>query len=538
MTIRQPSRSPGSRFACLGLLLLGLLAVPPPARAQGQALAAAQDTYLRRFLPNRNHGAQGVLRVLALVKNRALLHFDEAAIATAVGRRTLVAATLRLHLTRTLFLGKTGRDIAVHRMRQAWTEQGATWNCPDDANPTNFRPDCSRWNMRQMRQWPFAATPTAVARHVRGQTGWVAWDVTADVAAFLAGTAANVGWIVKAAEEFKPGFVAYSSREGAFPPELVLEITAPPEPTLPAGFGIVLGRVIDASTEQPLAGTTVKALGTPSETVTDTEGRFALPAPQGPRVPVYVNQGGYVDAKAFTVVEAGRESTVGTVRLQPFDPVTTLIDSTGGSHTDSTGTVQVIFPAGAVGTTTAVTATVFPTPQEFPVQLPEGQAYLAGVQFTPEHLSFATPVTVRIQNTLHLPPGTAVPFAYANHGEDDPQMVFFDPGMARVSADGQFLEADLPHFSCIALAPPFTENRAPLLTKSGDKSSESSKQKTCCPIGSRVGAQDGTLFLDQTLPATRTLGRSTPLTFTYSSATAAPHPLIATEALLDPTATN
>ncbi|MEE9124540.1 MAG: carboxypeptidase-like regulatory domain-containing protein, partial [candidate division NC10 bacterium] len=118
-------------------------------------------------------------------------------------------------------------------------------------------------------------------------------------------------------------------------------------PVTPAGFGVVLGQVVDATTGQPLAGTTVKALGSTSTVLTDAQGRFQLPAPAGNRAPIYFNKGGYIDAKFFATVEDGRETNVGTVRLQPFDQVATRIDSNGGSHTDSTGTVQVIFPAGA-----------------------------------------------------------------------------------------------------------------------------------------------------------------------------------------------
>ncbi|MFQ5846383.1 MAG: RHS repeat-associated core domain-containing protein [Candidatus Methylomirabilales bacterium] len=46
--------------------------------------------------------------------------------------------------------------------------------------------------------------------------------VTADVALFLAGKAPNHGWIVKNVKEWLPGRVRYSSREGPFPPRLVI----------------------------------------------------------------------------------------------------------------------------------------------------------------------------------------------------------------------------------------------------------------------------------------------------------------------------
>jgi hypothetical protein len=79
--------------------------------------------------------------------------------------------------------------------------------------------------MAQSASWPFATTPTAGVVHQNNQAGWVEWDVTANVAAFLAGTAPNNGWIVKKDQENESGRVDYSSRESNFKPELVLTVS-------------------------------------------------------------------------------------------------------------------------------------------------------------------------------------------------------------------------------------------------------------------------------------------------------------------------
>ncbi|MFQ5657792.1 MAG: DUF6531 domain-containing protein, partial [Candidatus Methylomirabilales bacterium] len=149
--------------------------------------------------------------------------------AAAVGSGILTSAKLRL----TIVLngnnwGASGRDVAVHRMNQAWSEIGATWKCSDDLNTQNSAPDCAgaEWEMTNSSLWPFVATPTALALHEKTQTGPVEWDVTADVAAFLAGTATNYGWIVKKVEEGQSGKVEYSSREGVAPPELLINATS------------------------------------------------------------------------------------------------------------------------------------------------------------------------------------------------------------------------------------------------------------------------------------------------------------------------
>lgn len=84
----------------------------------------------------------------------------------------VLSADLTVHLSSAPTLVRTH---AVHRVTAAWTESGVTWN----SQPT------------------VAATPTAST--VVGTTDGVTHhlDVTADVAEFVAGTAANEGWMVK-----------------------------------------------------------------------------------------------------------------------------------------------------------------------------------------------------------------------------------------------------------------------------------------------------------------------------------------------------
>ena len=229
MSPRRPSGRSVPLFTLLALLLPILLLPAAPAHAQTQTLLATQDTYLKRWRPNRNQGEKRFLRVRRLGRNRTLVQFDQAEIADAVGTGILVSAKLRLYITFYRNIrGKDGQKVAVHRMSQAWTEGGATWNCPDDTNTTNHRSDCTRWNMRKSSEWPFVGTPTDVILHQKGQSGWLEWDVTADVAQFLAGTAENYGWLVKKVKEWRLGRVRYSSRETEFPPELVIKARAVP----------------------------------------------------------------------------------------------------------------------------------------------------------------------------------------------------------------------------------------------------------------------------------------------------------------------
>ena len=199
-------------------------------------LTPAADSYIQSGQPNQNNAASTFLRVQDSGNNRALVRFDQAAIANAIGTAGLASAKLRLYISvNGNNWGSNGGTVGAHRMLPNWTESGATWNCPADTNPANSSPDClPDWKMNEYSNWPFQQTPTHTTVHANNQTGWVEWDVTADVAAFLAGAAANYGWIVRKMDESSPGKADYSSREGSFPPQLVLTPGTPPAPPPPS----------------------------------------------------------------------------------------------------------------------------------------------------------------------------------------------------------------------------------------------------------------------------------------------------------------
>ena len=169
------------------------------------------DTYLRKGADNRNQGTETVLRVKEGGKNRTLIQFDPQGLLTTISGATLVSASLELHVeSNGRNWGKTGRTVDVHRMTEAWTETGATWSCAVDANPSNSQPDCAaQWN-----GGTFAPAATASVLHTKELAGWVSFDVTSDVAAFVNGTS-NHGWLLKKTDERKSGQVAYDSRQGS-----------------------------------------------------------------------------------------------------------------------------------------------------------------------------------------------------------------------------------------------------------------------------------------------------------------------------------
>lgn len=201
-------------------------------------LTASRDGYVTSKHPNRNGGWKDSMDVAQPL--RSLVGFDQAAIAAAVGSGTLTNATLRLTIGRTADnWGPDGRTVDVHRLTARWTEEGATYNCAIDGSPDNSTKECSgpaEWDMASSTAPPWALPRTAQALVTTGTTGVLAFDVTADVVAFLNGTP-NEGWIIKKTDEEKQGRIVFMTKEGGAAPELVLTIV--PEtpdtarPTLP-----------------------------------------------------------------------------------------------------------------------------------------------------------------------------------------------------------------------------------------------------------------------------------------------------------------
>ena len=215
----------------LGTSLLVALS-SPLASAAVSPIATVGDSYIKSGVSNKNQGTETILSIQDSGNSRALIKFDQAQIAATIGSAPLTSAKLRLKIVANgNNWGTSGRGVAAHRMTATWTETGVTWNCANDTKPSNSTPDCTQWSMTNSGAWPFLAAPTSVAILQNNQTGFVEWDVTADVQAFMSGSATNFGWILKKADESKSGSVDYSSKQGSAVPQLVIETgSAPPPP--------------------------------------------------------------------------------------------------------------------------------------------------------------------------------------------------------------------------------------------------------------------------------------------------------------------
>ncbi len=219
-------------------------------------LAAAADTWIEQDVPNANHGASTILRIRLTGRNRGLLRWDQQSIQQAIGADSLVSATLEITYSTPAFYWEQGaKALFLHRLTQAWTETGATWNCAIDEVPSDGNQNCGGATQWSMTAAPPIVTPATASFLVQtGSSGTVQLNVTSDVRAWLAGTATNHGWLLKKELENISGLAEFGSRESATPPRLVLSILSADTsvPPIPAGFATPT----DTSRVAPVPGDT------------------------------------------------------------------------------------------------------------------------------------------------------------------------------------------------------------------------------------------------------------------------------------------
>ena len=223
--------------------------IEEPAEAE-TVLTSNADTYLRGVASDTNEGASPILRIQGAGDNRVVVKFDQQTLANTIGNGELVSATLELEIEGTRpNWGTNGREVVVNRLLMNWTEgngknaelpllqrfrgtgAGATWNCATDTDIKNTKKDCvsaDDWNMRLLQvlqnlslPWVEQATDGFFVQ--KGQQGVITFDVTADVQAYLDGTA-NYGWIVRKSLQNRPGYITFHSKESgaATAPRLIL----------------------------------------------------------------------------------------------------------------------------------------------------------------------------------------------------------------------------------------------------------------------------------------------------------------------------
>jgi hypothetical protein len=336
-------RRGGPRRACAGvsLALAALLAGSAQVSAQTVTVPAAADATIEKGSPNKNLGAEATL-VLKEGGSRVLVRFDAAAITAAVGSGSLATATLQVYIgSNAANWGATGRTVDVYRLDAGWTETGATWNCATDSTPGNAQADCAaQWNGGTAED---EATDTIVV--TKASQGWVQFDVTADVAAFLAGTADD-GWLIEKTDEGQAGRVDLVSREGT------------------AGLGPRLVLVSQSATVDTVP---------PALSITAPSQPVLVNVPSPPIAVAYSDGGSGVDLSTLHIVLDGQDLTAGcTVGAQAASctapplaagghTVTASLSDHAGNAASASRTFQLVIGPGAGSVTLEAAADTFLT---------------------------------------------------------------------------------------------------------------------------------------------------------------------------------
>ncbi|NMC68998.1 MAG: hypothetical protein GYA57_02895 [Myxococcales bacterium] len=235
--------------------------------------------------------------------------------------------------------------------------------------------------------------------------------------------------------------------------------------------GWVRGEVFDDATGEPMAGAVVSCASIGRWTATGDDGTFALPVPPAPSQPrplaTHLVMGGYFDTpgtRSITVsiskfgylagyrtIDIGRlpaavERVVSPVWLTKRDLVRSVVRAAeGGTARSGDGTVQVVFPPGALAEDTAVTVTPIPRGRTLPSPLPGSTRFTYAVDLQPNGLALqpGMSATLRVRNSLGLPPGALVPVGrFETSGFPAPQWrdVSATRGQAVVDPTGQWVE--------------------------------------------------------------------------------------------------
>ena len=186
--------------------------------AECRATPIQADTYIRNGSPNQNEGGLGLLRIRSSGKNRALVRVDAPSLVDAAAGQSIETAELKFTIGHNGGNWGDGRELDLHRLLVPWDEFTSTWNCALDADVGNSQPDCEGedlWDMdAEDGSQPYDAAPVDTVLVTNEMTSTLAFDITEDVQAILAGDA-FYGWILRKRDEGQNGLIELVSREAS-----------------------------------------------------------------------------------------------------------------------------------------------------------------------------------------------------------------------------------------------------------------------------------------------------------------------------------
>jgi len=131
--------------------------------------------------------------------------------------------------------------------------------------------------------------------------------------------------------------------------------------------------------------------------------------------------------------------------LMVADPlVTTVSAANGGTASNSTGSISISVPPGALSQDTPLSFYRSASRSISSIPLPNISQFTYAMDNQPSGTVFLTPATMQIANQLHFAPGTSIPYGVI----DESLGVWTDSGQAAVvSQDGKTIAFQASHFS-------------------------------------------------------------------------------------------
>jgi len=216
-------------------------------------------------------------------------------------------------------------------------------------------------------------------------------------------------------------------------------ITAAPNTTI-----TMEGLVVDGKTLEPIPSATVTIEETGVSTVTNGEGLYLISTSTMGLLRLKVTHPEYTNAMKLVSADLGIDVQVPTTLIMPRnvesvtvpanqDTIIALSDSLVEIEFDNTDNSQLI----------DISATVYNHIAQLPNVQPAYDVFLFGVDLQPEGTVFEDSVVVRVKNQKELTAGAEVPITYFNENTAK----WDDVGTGYVTADGEFIEFKVMHFS-------------------------------------------------------------------------------------------
>ncbi|MFQ3548886.1 MAG: DNRLRE domain-containing protein, partial [Armatimonadota bacterium] len=131
---------------------------------------------------------------------RSIMKFDLSSLDPSV---PIISATLKLYRYR-IDEDPTGRTYDIHALTNSWTEMGSTWNYRDNYDIPGSEVPWDSYTNGNPSYKPgggdFISTPAA-STIVSSEIGWMEWDITSLVNAWLSGDIVNNVLIIKDNDE-------------------------------------------------------------------------------------------------------------------------------------------------------------------------------------------------------------------------------------------------------------------------------------------------------------------------------------------------